>query len=229
MSVDRRERVSNRSGFALEATLIMLILLTVLISAGLAATLMVQRGASVDYRGARATYAAESGADHVMAQLEADVQDGAISNAELAALTPPLIPDFSVTVGGARVGPPVPKTIASGPYTGLFGLNQQLDITVHADNARADRADAVVSVNAQSIPLFQFGVFYEEDLEIHNGPPMTFAGWVHTNGNLYLSSDNTFFQDLITTPGRVVWDQERPTPTGAAACGSTTPGPSRST
>jgi hypothetical protein len=208
MSVARQEQVSNRSGFALEATLIMLILLTVLISAGLAATLMVQRGSSVDYRGARATYAAESGADHVMSQLEADVQDGAISNAELAALTPPAIPGFDVTVSGARVGPPVPKTIASGPYTGLFGLNQQLDITVHADNARADRADAVVSVNAQSIPLFQFGVFYEEDLEIHNGPPMTFAGWVHTNGNLYLSSDNTFFQDLITTPGRVVWDRK---------------------
>ena len=39
-------------------------------------------------------------------------------------------------------------------------------------------------------------MFYEKDFEIHNGPPMTFAGWVHTNGNLYLSSDNTFFQSL---------------------------------
>ena len=27
---------------------------------------------------------------------------------------------------------------------------------------------SIVSVNAQSIPLFQFGVFYEGDLEIHN-------------------------------------------------------------
>jgi hypothetical protein len=37
---------------------------------------------------------------------------------------------------------------------------------------------------------------------------MSFAGWVHTNGNLYLSSDNTFFQDLITTPGTVTWDRK---------------------
>jgi hypothetical protein len=200
--------MSGRSGFALEATLMLLILLTVLISAGLAATLMVQRSSGVDYRGARATYAAESGADHVMSQLEGDIQDGSISDAELAALTPPALTGFNVTVSGARVGAPVPKTIASGPYTGLFGLNQQLDITVHAVDPRANRADAVVSVNAQSIPLFQFGVFYEGDLEIHNGPPMTFAGWVHTNGNLYLSSDNTFFQDLITTPGSVFWDRK---------------------
>ena len=208
MSIGRGNPMSGRSGFALEATLMLLILLTVLISAGLAATMMVQRSSGVDYRGARATYAAESGADHVMSQLEGDIQDGSISDAELAALTPPALTGFNVTVSGARVGAPVPKTIASGPYTGLFGLNQQIDITVHAVDPRANRADAVVSVNAQSIPLFQFGVFYEGDLEIHNGPPMTFAGWVHTNGNLYLSSDNTFFQDLITTPGSVYWDRK---------------------
>ena len=131
-----------------------------------------------------------------------------ISDPELAALTPPAITGFNVTVSGARVGAPVPKTISTGPYTGLFGLNQQIDVTVHADDPQANRADAIVSVNAQSIPLFQFGVFYEGDLEIHNGPPMTFAGWVHTNGNLYLSSDNTFFQDLITTPQSVYWDRK---------------------
>ena len=120
----------------------------------------------------------------------------------------------------------MPKTIANGPYAGLFGLNQQIDITVRADDPRLNRADAVVSVNAQSIPLFQFGVFYEEDLEIHNGPPMTFAGWVHTNGNLYLSSDNTFFQDLITTPGSMFWDRKAYADRGTAY-GSTTLPPSR--
>jgi hypothetical protein len=51
-------------------------------------------------------------------------------------------------------------------------------------------------------------VFYEGDLEIHNGPPLTFAGWVHSNGNLYLSSANSFFQDLITTPQSMIWDRK---------------------
>jgi hypothetical protein len=208
MRLVARNTVRDRRGFALEATIILLVLLTVLISAGLAATMMVQRSAGVDYRGARVTYAAESGADHVMAQLEGDIQDGAISAAELAALTPPAIAGFNLTVSGAPNGPAVPKTIPSGPYTGLFGLNQQIDITVHADDPRANRADAIVSVNAQSIPLFQFGVFYEGDLEIHNGPPLTFAGWVHSNGNLYLSSANSFFQDLITTPQSMIWDRK---------------------
>ena len=96
MWMDRREPTSSRSGFALEATMMLLILLTVLISAGLAATMMVQRSSGVDYRGARATYAAESGADHVMSQLEGDIQDGSISDAELAALTPPVIGGFNL-------------------------------------------------------------------------------------------------------------------------------------
>ena len=198
----------DRAGFALEATVILLVLLTLLVGAAVAGAMMVSHGAAVDYRGSRATYTAESAADHVMAQLEADIQDGSISDAELAALTAPAITGFNLTVHGARIGAPVPKTIASGPYTGLFGLNQQIDITVHSDDSRGNRGDAIVSVNAQSIPLFQFGVFYEKDLEIHNGPPMTFAGWVHTNGNLYLSSDNTFFQDLITTPNDVYWQRK---------------------
>ena len=133
MWMDRREPTSSRSGFALEATLMLLILLTVLISAGPRGHDDGAAEPGVDYRGARATYAAESGADHVMSQLEGDIQDGSISDAELAALTPPVIGGFNLTVSGARVGAPVPKTIASGPYTGLFGLNQQIDITVHAE------------------------------------------------------------------------------------------------
>ena len=199
----------RRAGFALEATLILLVLLTVLISAAVAATIMVQRGAGVDYRGAKATYAAESGADHVMALLEADIQDGSISDPELAALTAPAITGFNVNVERrARRRAGAEDHRRTGPTPVSSGSTSRSTSRCARRTRRLNRADAVVSVNAQSIPLFQFGVFYEEDLEIHNGPPMTFAGWVHTNGNLYLSSDNTFFQDLITTPRSMFWDRK---------------------
>lgn len=200
--------VSDRRGFALEATLILLVLMASLAAAAVMGAAMVQRNAGVDYRGTRVNYAAEAGADNVMAQLETAMIDGLITDPELAALTPPTLAGFTITTRAARVGTSVPRTISNGPYSGLIGLNQQIDITVSAVDATRNRSDAVVSVNAQSIPLFQFGVFYEKDLEIHNGPPMTFAGWVHTNGNLYLSSGNTFFQDIITTPQNVYWQRK---------------------
>jgi hypothetical protein len=198
----------DRRGFALEATLILLVLMASLAAAAVMGAAMVQRNAGVDYRSTRVNYAAEAGADNVMAQLENAMVDGLITDPELAALTPPALPGFTITTAASRNGTPAPRTISNGPYSGLIGLNQQIDISVSAVDATRNRSDAIVSVNAQSIPLFQFGVFYEDDLEIHNGPRMDFAGWVHTNGNLYLCSDNTYFQDIITTPRSVFLDRK---------------------
>ena len=116
------------------------------------------------------------------------------------------MPGFTFTQPTAtRVLGAVYKVINTGTYTGLYSLNQQIDIRTTATDVSGNQDTAVVSVNAQSIPLFQFGVFYEGDLEIHNGPRMDFAGWVHTNSNLYLTSDNTYFQDNVTSADSVFW------------------------
>ena len=200
--------VQNRRGFALEATMILLVLLATLIGAAVAGIVMVQKTAGVDYRGSRATYAAEAGADHVMSQLELAMSDGSISDADLAALTAPTIPGMTVTATAAREGAAAARTITTGTYAGLIGLNQKINVAVQARDQTGNQSQVVVSVNAQTIPLFQFGVFYEGDLEIHNGPPLTFAGWVHTNGNLYLTSANQYFRDMVTTAGSVYWQRK---------------------
>lgn len=200
------KRLLNQHGFALEATLIYIVLLTALIGAGVASMVMVQRAGGVDYRGSRVTYATEAAADHVMAQLATDISDGIITDPELAAINAPTVAGFTFTQPVAtRVNAAVPKKITKAPFTGLFSLNQQIDIRTTATDQAGNRSTAIVSVNAQSIPLFQFGVFYEGDLEIHNGPRMDFAGWVHTNSNLYLTSDNTYFQDNVTSADSVFW------------------------
>ena len=46
-------------------------------------------------------------------------------------------------------------------------------------------------INAQATPIFQFAVFYDNDLEIFPGPDMTLGGRVHTNGDMYLGSGST--------------------------------------
>jgi hypothetical protein len=106
------------------------------------------------------------------------------------------------------LGTPVSRTINAGPFAGLYSLNQPIDIEVTARDTSGNRAMAVLSVNAQTIPLFQFGVFYEGDLEILPGAPMTFTGWVHTNGNLYLSSNDVRFESNLTTPDSVFWQRK---------------------
>ncbi|MEQ1692209.1 MAG: hypothetical protein ABMA00_13045 [Gemmatimonas sp.] len=197
-----------RKGFALETVLLLLIMFSIIILAGLSAVTTLARTSNADYRGARASYAAEGGADDVMSQLDAAMQDGIINSSDIATLQTPQLTGYRMTQSTQTTGIPVTRTITAGPFAGLYSLNQPIDITVSARDTSGNKATAVLSVNAQTIPLFQFGVFYENDLEILNGPPMTFVGWVHTNGNLYVSSASTTYQSNITTPDSVFWNRK---------------------
>lgn len=198
----------ERHGFALEATLLLLVMFSIIILAGLSAVSTMAKTSSADYRASRASYAAEGGADDIMSQLDAAMQDGIISAQDIAYLQTPTLTGYRITQTTNTTGIPVSRTISSGPFAGLYSLNQPIDISVSARDSSGNKATAVLSVNAQTIPLFQFGVFYESDLEILPGAPMTFAGWVHTNGNLYVSSASASFQSQITTPDSVFWNRK---------------------
>lgn len=201
------DRVS-RKGFALETVLLLLVMFSIIILAGLSAVTTLARTSNADYRGARASYAAEGGADDVMSQLDAAMQDGIINGEDIASLQTPQLTGYRMTQSTQTMGVPVSRTITAGPFSGLYSLNQPINITVSARDTSGNKAAAILSVNAQTIPLFQFGVFYENDLEILNGPAMTFVGWVHTNGNLYVSSASTTYQSNITTPDSVFWNRK---------------------
>lgn len=198
----------RRAGFALEVVLLMLVMFSVVVLAGLSAVTTMARTSDADYKGARAGYASEGGADDVMSQLDAAMQDGIIDGSDIASISTPNVPGYRLTQSTQTTGVPVTRTISSGPFAGLYSLNQPIDITVTARDSSGNRATSVLSVNAQTIPLFQFGVFYEDDLEILPGQPMTFTGWVHTNGSLYLSSNSANFQSTVTTPDSVLWQRK---------------------
>jgi hypothetical protein len=186
----------------------LLVMFSIIILAGLSAVTTLARTSNADYRASRASYAAEGGADDMMSQLDAKMQDGVITANDIGLLLQPSLAGFAMSQQTTIAGLPVSRTIVSGPFTGLYSLNQPIDIQVTARDSSSNRATAVLSVNAQTIPLFQFGVFYENDLEILPGAPMTFAGWVHTNGTLYLSSNSATFQSDITTPDSVIWNRK---------------------
>lgn len=60
------------------------------------------------------------------------------------------------------------------------------------------------------IPIFQFGIFYEDDLEFHPGPRFDFGGRVHSNGNLFLmAQDGLYFSSKVTSVGEVLTDVAR--------------------
>jgi hypothetical protein len=62
----------------------------------------------------------------------------------------------------------------------------------------------VRKINNYLVPIFQFGMFSNDDLEVHPGPQFTFNGRVHANGNLYVSGTTTFLSKVTTANELVV-------------------------
>jgi hypothetical protein len=108
--------------------------------------------------------------------------------------------------------------IPSGPYAGLSATISPYTMTSTATQT-ATKAQVTLQrqVNSYLIPLFQFGMFSDEDIELHPGPAFTFNGRVHANGNIYVNGNVTFLSK-VTTANEFVTDVLRngSTRTGAS-------------
>lgn len=95
-------------------------------------------------------------------------------------------------------------TVPNGPLVGLTAA-----VVPYILNTTATSANAQVNLerrmNNYLVPIFQFGMFSNEDMEVHPGPAFTFNGRVHANGNLYVNGVVTFL-DKVTTASDIVRD-----------------------
>ena len=95
-------------------------------------------------------------------------------------------------VGGSNIkpwvagDPPVIRTDASGLQTIVTSYRIDSSVTVQGNTSTAHRL-----IHAEAVPVFQYAVFYNTDLEVNPGPSMTLSGRVHSNGNMHLGCGNT--------------------------------------
>jgi hypothetical protein len=99
--------------------------------------------------------------------------------------------------------------IPDGPYAGLYASLVPYKMTSMAtqENTKAE-VKLEREFNNYLVPLFQFGMFSNEDIELHPGPLMTFNGRVHSNRNIY-ALQNTIFLNRVTAAGEFVRDAWR--------------------
>jgi len=96
--------------------------------------------------------------------------------------------------------------IQSGPYAGLTAtVAPYLMTSTTTQTATKAQVTLQRQVNNYLIPLFQFGMFSDEDIELHPGPAFTFNGRVHANGNIYVNG-NVKFLSKVTTANELVTD-----------------------
>ena len=67
-------------------------------------------------------------------------------------------------------------------------------------------------VDVTDVPLFQFAIFYDKDLEIQPGPSLTINGRVHTNANMYLGAGATLTLNTnYVRAGGHIYRMDKPT------------------
>ena len=102
-------------------------------------------------------------------------------------------------------GTTINKTVQSGPFSGMIATITPYILTSTATHINTgSQVTLQRTINNFLIPIFQFGMFSNEDLELHPGPAFAFNGRVHANGNLYVSGTTTFLSKVSTANELVV-------------------------
>jgi hypothetical protein len=116
-------------------------------------------------------------------------------------------PDHTVAINSdalAAMGTNPTVTIPYGPFGGLIANLKPYTLTATAQSSMA-QCKLSRDMNNYLIPLFQFGMFSDEDIELHPGPDFTFNGRVHANGNIYVNGSVKFLAK-VTTANELIFD-----------------------
>ena len=194
------KRMKNEQGFTLLVFLSLLLMLTMI---GIAAVMTSTTDVNIagnDLRTINTFYAAEAGLEKVIAEIRNHYASGGVG-------PPNPLPSDSFDLGNIAVtyntvdnGPAAQETLTVGAYKGLYALVKSFTIFSEARETGTQTATKIeAEVKDALIPLFQFAVFYEQDLEILPGPPMTLGGRVHSNHDLYLGARSDLEVNSWTT------------------------------
>ncbi|HEV7681547.1 MAG TPA: hypothetical protein VGO68_05460 [Pyrinomonadaceae bacterium] len=96
-------------------------------------------------------------------------------------------------------------TIPGGPFNGLSASVAPYILSTQATAADGTQVALTRQMNNYLIPIFQFGMFSNDDIELHPGPPFSFNGRVHANGNIYVNGEVTFLSK-VTAANELVYD-----------------------
>lgn len=173
----------------------------------------------------KAQAAAESATESVLATMMRDFRYQGLNPAssytglvpDPKALGWPVNFQFSDTNGNTGkatviIGKTPPQAVPLGSqFNGLYGFETPVTITCTATPLdQMENVPATVSqvVEFTQIPVFQFGVFYNMDLEASPGGDMTIDGKVWSNGNIWTSpSGQLIFPDIVVAaaPGQIYY------------------------
>jgi hypothetical protein len=212
VNVDDRDDSNERGTAALTAVLI-LALLALFTAASLARVTTEATVMGNDYANTKAFYAAQASLE-LMSRNFNRVFDTQLrpSAADLRAIenNTPDIEGFNFVQSITQNGSADTRPIDDGPYSGLISLRTPYRLGAVATYPSGAQVELTRTFFNHQIPIFQFGIFYNDDMEFHPGPRFDFGGRVHSNGNMFMmSGSDLFFRSRVTAAGEIVRDTSR--------------------
>jgi hypothetical protein len=131
-----------------------------------------------------------------------------------------IIPGLSQALGGQytfnnkaiKATDAIPTVLNGGDYSGLVSIQDNWRLRTIATSIQdGTQIQLTRNILNNRIPIFQFGVFYNDDLELFNGPTFAFGGRVHSNRHFFLhpSANGAFFDSRVTAAGHIVTQVKR--------------------
>lgn len=183
-------QLKNEQGFTLLVFLSLLLMMTMI---GIAAVMTSTTDVNIagnDLKSINTFYAAEAGLEKAIAQIRAHYTSGATGPPSPLPSDSFDLGNIAVTYGTVDDGPSTQETLTVGAYKGLYALAKSFTITANArDKGTQVTARIESRIKDALVPIFQFAVFYQQDLEILPGANMTLGGRVHSNSDFYVGAE----------------------------------------
>jgi hypothetical protein len=218
MQITSRQIQPGARGYALTITIIMLAVVLVIFAS---IFYWASGNATITIRNNQynmSENAAESAVETVVGRIDRDFIYQSISNASAYTGLPatinqstwPVQYTFSDTngnpnVAGVVISGSATNTVAlNSEYSGLYGLAQSVDVYATATpTGQPQTVPAIVHESLQfaNIPLYQFAIFYNVNMEICPGQPMAITGPVFCNQSIWEGSSQASFSSTVTAVG----------------------------
>jgi hypothetical protein len=205
------KRIADSNGSVTFIAVMMMVMLTMI---GVAAIKLANDEITIagnEMNETMAFYAAESGLERAAAALQTYYEQNGQPPASFPAGNEQLTDATSAYVSGPD-GAAIMRKLDQGTLAGLNGLVQTYTIrSIGTSLIDAGQVTLTQAFEVALVPLFQFAVFYDNDLEIAPGPDMILNGRVHTNGNLWLQAGSDLYIDsYVTAAGDVLHGRKGP-------------------
>jgi len=193
------KRLRSNRGLAAFIALIVMIMLTLI---GIAAIKISNDEVNIagnELNEMKAFYGAEAGLERASAAIQ--------NQYDATGYPPTTMPSGNETINDVIVaynatdnGAAVQKPLSIGTLAGLNATIKTYTIK-STGISQIDNSQVVLTQNFECalVPLFQFAVFYGNDLEIAPGPDMSLLGRVHSNGNIWLQAGSNLYMDSYVT------------------------------